>query len=127
MGFFDWITGGGKMAQDAVEAIIDTGDALVYTDEEKAAQHMTKLQWALEYLRTTSGQNLARRLIAVMVVGVWVLLVAVIAVAGYFDRTDDSYAAWMREFLENVLSNPFNIILGFYFLTGTMRALRTGT
>ena len=126
MGIFDWITGGGKVAEQVVGAAIKTGDALFFTDEEKSVANMKRLDWTLAYLKTTSGQNVARRMIAVGVVGLWVALILVACVFGYWDRSEGSYSMWVFDVIKDALNNPFMIIIGFYFMTSLARAVKTG-
>jgi uncharacterized membrane protein YhaH (DUF805 family) len=126
MGILDWITGGGRTADKIVDAAINTGDALFFTDEEKSQANMKRLEWTLAYLKTTSGQNVARRLIAIGVVGLWITLVLVAVVSGYLNHADGSYSAWVFGVLEDVVNAPFMIILTFYFATSLARAYKGG-
>lgn len=52
-------------------------DKLVYTDEEKADDHAKSVtearQLVVDWMRSTQGQNLARRLIALSITGVWLM------------------------------------------------------
>jgi len=54
------------------------GDALFYTDEEKAADRANKAvrvnQFLIDWMETTKGQNIARRLLAVIITVVWLTL-----------------------------------------------------
>ena len=126
MGWLSWLSSGSSSAEKVVDAAIATGDALFFTDEEKSVANMKKLEWILAYMKTTSGQNLARRLIAVGVVGLWVVLVLVAVVAGYFVRGDGSYSEWVFSIIRDAVKEPFMIIIGFYFLTSALRAFKTG-
>lgn len=65
---------------EGVRAVINTGDALVYTDEEKAEFGQKVRDWMLAWQQATSGQNVARRLIALSVTAVWLLEAVVTAV-----------------------------------------------
>ncbi len=126
MGILSWITGGGDLANKTVDAVIRTGDALVFTDEEKSVANQKILDWTLEYAQATNAQNVARRIIAVTVVGLWGILILAACIAGIFDRNDGSYAVWLFDVLKDVIGSPYNIIIGFYFLTGTIRAWQSG-
>jgi hypothetical protein len=123
---FTWLMSGGKMAEKAADAVINTGDALFFTEEEKSVASAKKLDWALKYLQTTSGQNLARRVVAFGVVGLWVTLILIACVSGYWNHEKGSYSVWLFKILEDVVNQPFMIIVGFYFMTGLIRAGRTG-
>lgn len=124
MGFslFDWVSGAGKVQEKAVDAVIKTGDALFFTDEEKSVANQKILDWRLDYAKATSSQSVARRFLAVTLSLTYVFILLVACAAGYFDRGQDSYAQWLFDVLADILQNPINIIVGFYFVTGTMRA-----
>ena len=56
-----------------------------------------------------------------MVVGLWTFLVLFGVLVKY---ANDSYAAYVFEVLADVVMNPFLMIVGFYFLTHTVRAFK---
>ncbi|WP_444902562.1 hypothetical protein ACJJIG_10695 [Microbulbifer sp. SSSA007] len=66
--------------EQSVDAVIRTGDALVYTEEEKADFKARVLDWMLKWQQVTAGQNLTRRLLALSITFIWLLesLVALI-------------------------------------------------
>lgn len=82
----------------ALEKTVDTVskglDALVYTDEEKATDAARDRSEArrmiVDWMLSTQGQNLSRRLIALSITGIWLLmyLVSVLAqmVAVFIDN-----------------------------------------
>lgn len=119
-----WIMGGGKTAEKAVDAVINTGDALVFTKEEQSVASQKKLDWLLKYQQATGAQSVARRMIACMVVLAWFIILLAACMAGYFDRSEGSYAVWLFGVLKEIVANPYNIIMAFYFFTGTVRAFR---
>lgn len=55
-----------------IDAAIKSGDALVFTDEERKA-------WVIESAKVLGPQTLARRYLALMVAGLWVLFSVVLA------------------------------------------------
>ena len=71
------IFGSEKALEGAVSGINRGLDALVYTDEEKAQDAALERQKArsmvVEWMGNTTGQKLARRLIAVSITFVWLL------------------------------------------------------
>ena len=75
MSFFGRLFG----TEKALTAIVDSAskgiDALVYTDEEKAGDAAKDRSEArsmvVQWMQATQGQNLARRLIALSITGVW--------------------------------------------------------
>jgi hypothetical protein len=126
MSIFSWISGGGDAATKVIDAVVKTGDALVFTEEEKSVANQKTLDWVLQYMNATNAQNVARRMIALMVVGTWMFILIVACIAGYFGHEEGSYAVWMFDILNDVVADPYNIIIGFYFLTGAVRAWRSG-
>ena len=70
-----------SIAKSASNAI----DALVYTEEEKAqaaaAQRSEARQMVVAWMQATQGQNLARRLIALSITMVWLLMYVLAALA----------------------------------------------
>ena len=121
MSMFGWLTGEnvGSIITGAKKGL----DKAFYTDEEKADADKGLLDWTLQYLKATMPQALTRRIIAVVVVALWALLVIVMVISGYFNRAEDSFAVFVFEILKELVTQPFSIILGFYFLTQTVRAL----
>ena len=126
MSLFSWVTGGSDTASKVIDAVVKTGDALVFTDEEKSVANQKTLDWVLQYMNATNAQNVARRMIALVVVVTWMIILLMACVAGYFDRGENSYAMWLFEVMKEIIANPYNIIIGFYFLTGTIRAWKSG-
>ena len=71
------IFGSEKAIGAAIDGISNSLDALVYTDEEKAtaaAEERTQARgMVIEWMRSTSGQSLARRLIAISITFIWLM------------------------------------------------------
>jgi len=71
------IFGSEKAIEGAVKGISNSLDALVYTDEEKAGDAALERQKAramvINWMEATSGQALARRLIACSITMIWLL------------------------------------------------------
>ena len=78
MNLFKAIFSAPETVGKVVDAVINTGDALVFTPEEQNAANQKKLDWLLEFHKASSGSNLARRLLALSVTAVF-LLFAVVA------------------------------------------------
>lgn len=119
---------GEKIIDGAVKGL----DAMFFTDEEKSRANAKLGEWYLKYLAATEGQNLARRLIAIIVVYLWAgfaLLAAFArAVEIWFQRGAEQYAHPLSDFilalLVEVIMIPFGVVIGFYFLTHTVRAYK---
>lgn len=96
-------------------------DKIVFTEEERADANRKMGDWYLKYLQATEGQNLARRLIAVIVVCLWSALV-VFGVAIRWISYDLS--DFVFRVLVDIVMQPFTIVIGFYFLTHAVRAYK---
>lgn len=77
-GFLGRLFGSSEALTEVVKAASDGIDALVHTDEEKmheAAKARSEARaMVIDWMAATKGQNLARRLIAILVTGLWLLL-----------------------------------------------------
>ncbi len=104
-----------------VDGAISTLDNAFFTKQERSDASAKVSEWYLKYLGATTGADLARRIIAIMVVGLWCLLV-VLMVAAYLASV--AYAEFIFGVLTDVVMTPFSIIIGFYFLTHTVRAFQ---
>ena len=121
---FSSIFAGGDTTNKVVDGIIDGTDALFFTDEEKSRAGQKILDFKLAYAKATSGQNIARRFIAVAVTIVWfvLLITAIIAYATGFE----SFAGYLFKVMTDVVLQPFSIIIGFYFLAHMVRSIGEG-
>ena len=86
LGVFGKIFGAPKVMGQIVEQAAKGFDKLKFTEEEKSdadraskreAQHQI-----VEYMKATQGQNVARRLLALLVVGTWLFMFVVGALMG---------------------------------------------
>ena len=94
------------------ETVLAGIDKAFFTKEEKS-------DYFLEYLGATQPQNLARRLIAVIVVLLWAALILLaIAVQPWMPSWSDR----IFFILQDVVNTPFSIIIGFYFAAHLARA-----
>ena len=126
MSFFGKLFGSDKAASSLIENVSKGIDALVYTDEEKAGDAAKSRSEAramvIEWMKNTQGQNLARRLIALMVTAVWLLQYLVMQVLSVVSvwvkaETGDKMvqsAKIIGEFATS-MNGAMMLILGFYF------------
>ena len=121
MGWLSKIFGNEKQLDKLTTGAVSGLDKMFFTKEEKADANQKLSEWYLRYLEATQPQNVARRVIAFIVVGLWALLVLVGVAAQLFDAP---YAKYVFEVLAEVVMNPFLLIVGFYFLTHTVRAYK---
>jgi hypothetical protein len=72
------IFGSEKVLDAAIGGVTKGLDALVYTDEEKAndaaKERAAARSMVVEWTKNSQGQNIARRLIAIVITGVWLLM-----------------------------------------------------
>lgn len=78
MSFWGKLFGTEKALNGIVDGVTNGLDALIYTDEEKAADAAADRSEARKmvvgWMAATQGQNLARRLIALSITGVWLAM-----------------------------------------------------
>lgn len=99
---------------DTVKSAVRGLDDIVYTEQEKAERHEKAQElWSQLWLAAVPSA-LSRRIIAVTIVGVWALLI----LAGVLFISLDMVGAAEFAFkaLEEVVVQPMNIVVGFYFL-----------
>jgi len=114
-----------KALGSIVEGVSKGLDALVYTDEEKAgdaAKERTEArQMVVSWMKSTQGQNLARRLIALSITGVWLsmYLLAVLfnMVAVFSEQSAEQFVAvsTIAQDSANDMNGAVMLILAFYF------------
>lgn len=117
------IFGSGKNTEKIVDGAVRGLDALVFTNEEKAEYRAKGAEWFLKYLEATQPQNLARRLIAIIIVSLWSLVVIAGCIAWPFNKT---YAEFIFQVLVDVVMNPFMLVMGFYFAAHVVRSFVQG-
>lgn len=119
MGFLASLFGNSEVVETAAKGLYNGIDQAFFTDEEKSTANQKVLDWTLKYMAATNPQNVARRFIALVVVGLWAALV----VAGVIAQTlgSQEIAAFIFDTLKNNVNTPFGIIIGFYFLAHVVR------
>ena len=121
MGLFSKILG-----TDSIDKIIDKGsdfiDDVIYTKDEKAENKNKLMDFYLEYQRTTSGQNIARRVLAIMMVSAYLTFALMGIVVFKFDST---WSTLVFSFVKE-LSLAVSLIIAFYFGSGLMRTYKNG-
>ena len=119
-GFFGSLFSSSKLTDTAVDGIRKLGGLDEMSGKEKT-------QFLLDYINTTKHQSPSRRFIAISMLiglmiftGMWLMMRIVAAFIVYFGgdaqallvACDDIYAM-----SKEVLMQPMNIIIGFYFVT----------
>ncbi|PHS20252.1 MAG: hypothetical protein COA86_02870 [Kangiella sp.] len=122
MSLLGFLTGESDTAKKVVDGVINAGDALFYTDEEKAQDHSAYRDWYLKYLDATQPQNVSRRMIAIVVVFLWALFLVAGVIAQGFGFED--FAEYIFRTLKENVNTPFSIVVGFYFLKHIVKATK---
>lgn len=105
----DWLFGDKNLIDKAAAAI----DASVLTEQER-------LDYYLKYQEATLPQNRARRLIALVILGVWAVIVLMAALFGAFGYALDwnggaAAAVYLLELLFKTVMPSVVVIVSFYF------------
>ncbi|WP_343560407.1 hypothetical protein [Kiloniella sp. b19] len=133
--FIGRLLGSDKALSSVVDGVSNGLDALVYTDEEKAgdaaAERKAARAMVVDWMRATQGQNIARRLIALSITGVWLAMYLVSAGAGMIAvfLTDGQNLKTLSDLARNNaddMSGPVMLILSFYFAAPHMGDLAKG-
>ena len=122
-----WLTAlfGISGVSDTALGIIKKISGTDWTDKEKA-------QFILDYQEATKHQSPARRIIAIAIAFVWVVLIMSWFVASTVGRfaydtalnPGTVLAADISAFIDLNITSPFNIILAFYFTTQILSGLK---
>lgn len=119
MSFFGSLFSSPDIVKKSVDAVIDTGDALFFTDEEKSKANQKKLDWLLKFHEASSGSQIARRYLAVMFGMTFLSLV--LLTAGFTAFGMFSIADQLLKLLTDTLVWPVGTIIVFYFGSGYIR------
>ncbi len=124
MGFLGRLLGSPKALGDTVKAVGDGLDRFIYTKEEKAedaAKAVTEgRNMIIRWMETTQGQNLARRIIALSITFVWLLMFIArmaLPIAGIWLGSPEKWDASAKVIGDNIeqMTGAVMLILGFYF------------
>jgi hypothetical protein len=132
---FGKLFGTDKAIEGIVSGASSALDKLVYTEEEKAEDRIKSVTEArsmvIDWMRATQGQNLARRLIALVVTGVWVfqyLAMVALSVAGVWMDHPDKFNASAHAIggYAESMNGAMMLILAFYFSAPFMGDIAKG-
>ncbi len=118
MGIFKMLFGSPDMAVKTAGTIAKGVDSIIYTPEEKAEMRAKAMDWVAKYMESTQGQNVARRLIALVVAAQWALLVNIGVVCYLFGFTDK--AEYVFRILTENVNESFGYVMLFYFAAGAL-------
>ncbi len=130
MSFWGALWGNSSAVDKVVDAAVATGDKLFFTEEEKHEGRLKLLEWSLRFREATKGSNLARRLIAVILTityaAIILLAAAMILLEGPAPEGAATRAESLVDLLREVLNDPMNLVLIFYFAIDGVRAWKGG-
>jgi hypothetical protein len=107
----------GEVATSAVRGM----DDLIYTEQERAEKTQEAQRLYSELYMAALPSALARRIIAVLVVLVWcTMMLFATAIHGF----DPKWSEQTLKILQEMVVQPVNIILGFYFLQAVVKTYR---
>ena len=122
MGIFDRIFGTSGTVEKAVDGVISGVDAMFFTDEEKSTANLKLLEAKIEFYRATQGSRLARRVIAFMLVGVFLgMIIFGLAMQAIGNAALAQHA---YNVANDTLGTPVAVVIGFYFATQMIGAAR---
>lgn len=122
MALFDRLFSAPQAIDKTIDALVSTGDALFFTDEERSKANLQLLDAKIEFYRATQGSRLARRVIAFILVGTWIAMIAfglLMRTLGNIEISDHAYNV-----ASDVLSTPVSLVISFYFATSMIGAVR---
>lgn len=124
MSFWGKIFGTDEAISKTIDTVSSGIDALIYTDEEKAgdaAKERTEARgMVVKWMESTQGQNLARRLIALSITAVWLLMYLVSLIMMLVAVWVDNPQQWTESAQvigghSESMNGAMMLILAFYF------------
>lgn len=88
-------------------------DAMVFTDQEKSEHKAKAMEWLGKYMESTQGQNLARRMIAMVVTVQWALMLNVAVILQLLDA--DKKSDYVFKVMDECVNEAFMLVMIFYF------------
>lgn len=133
--FFSKLFGSDTAIEKTIDTVSNGLDKLYYSDEEKAEDAMKDRsearQMIVQWMAATSGQNLARRLIALSIVGVWLGMYVSASIGSMVAVWVEGRDKWLEtsnllfEFA-NGLNDAVMLIIAFYFCAPYMGTFANG-
>ncbi|AUR84350.1 TMhelix containing protein [Vibrio phage 1.054.O._10N.261.52.A1] len=113
----------------AVDSVVNTATKIVDKIAGTDWTAKDKADFVLKYQELTKHQSPSRRFIALCVTAVWVLLTVSMAlsyIAGNLLGSPEvlMIAKDMKMIMADLIREPFNLIIGFYFVIGTMNSFK---
>ncbi len=109
---FEWLFGNAKTTSTVVDSISSGLDKLIFTDEEKSDANQKGVDLFIKYQEATQPQNVARRLVALIVTSIWAALI-LLGIATYPINLE--FSQFILSVLQTVVTPSFLVIISFYF------------
>ena len=135
MSFLSKLFGSSDVVKEGISMLKDAGDAMFYTDEEKAADAARSVtearQMVVSWMQATSGQNLARRLLAVAITFVWLSMYLCSMIMNIVAVWVNNSADWIASAsivgsYADKMNGAVMLILAFYFAAPHMDKIVDG-
>jgi hypothetical protein len=110
---FSLLFGSPDAAVKTAGAIAKGIDAMVFTDEEKAEHKAKAMEWLGKYMESTQGQNLARRMIAMVVTIQWAVLLNIAVLLQLLEA--DTKSQYVFKVMDECVNEAFMLVMIFYF------------
>lgn len=121
MSFWTRLLGDSDTVREIVSGARAGIDMAIYTEEERAIAAKDVLEFRLRYMEATNPQNVARRAIALLIVGLWAVLVLIGVLAW---PVSEAFSTHVFRVLDEVVNQPASLIVAFYFLTHVVRSAK---
>lgn len=112
MAFWASLFGNSKTVEVAANGISNSLDKIFYTDEEKSDAQQLGFEAWIRYQEATAPQNVARRLIALIIVGLFALLSLMAVIIYPFNI---QYSNFIQSILSASVMPLTVVIVSFYF------------
>jgi len=132
MSFWGRLFGSDSAAEKLIDHASNGLDKMFYTSEEKAeagaADRTEARRMVIEWLKNTQGQNLARRLLALMIASVWLLQylsVQILSIAAIWATDTEKLMKSAEVIQDNIgqMTGAMMLLLGFYFAAPHMSGI----
>lgn len=110
---------GDKDSSRIISNTINESEKIPFTSEELPKANMARLDWILQYQDSYKGSKLSRRLVAISFTAVYLLVILLTATAYIFSA--GTVGDNLFKIVTDILSDPVNIVLSFYFVSGIIR------
>lgn len=88
-------------------------DAMVFTDQEKSEHKAKAMEWLGKYMESTQGQNLARRMIAMIVTIQWALMLNIAVALQLLEA--ETKSQYVFKVMDECVNEAFMLVMLFYF------------